>query len=321
MEQAVVRRLLLSKEFFLHALGRSEVPGALNKMIAVHNFHIAIEITLRAIMLHHHIRTEKTLNLEFETMLSEIDNHLPFKQSNQKLPYRQELRSLNQLRNLVQHHAVEPESATMEDWRVFTKRFLVRAFVEYFSTDFDALSRISFVEDALLRTLLERSAALLSEGDTELALCVLAATFEYASLSILSFLPHEGFNSAFFLTSSLRHSGYDRDLTEAFDKTYQRIRESEHLSAIMASGVSLASLKRFETLAPGVTMAMGGHAWFNKKHDQQYARDSAAWVHDFVTDSIISWQNQGLDPRVPEYFREGASKLVDGSWPVVQPGR
>ncbi len=98
MEQAVVRRLMLSKEFFRHALGRSEMSGALNKMIAVHNFHISIEITLRAIMLHHQIRTEKTLNIDFETMLSEIDNHPPFKQSGQKLPYRQELRNLTPIR-------------------------------------------------------------------------------------------------------------------------------------------------------------------------------------------------------------------------------
>jgi hypothetical protein len=112
------RRLLLAKQLYLHGLDHSKKAGALNKMIAVHNFHNAIEIALRAIILYYEIRAEKQLNIEFEVMLSDIDNHQDFKDQGIKLPYRQDLRNLNQLRNLVQHHALEPEDSSMEDWRV-----------------------------------------------------------------------------------------------------------------------------------------------------------------------------------------------------------
>jgi len=138
----IYRRLILSKQLYLHGLEHSNTSGDLNKMIAIHNFHNAIEISLRSIILAYEIRAEKQLNIDFETMLNEIDNYNKFKEKEMKLPYRQELRNLNQLRNMVQHHAVIPESSTMDDWRVFTKRFLSKAFEQYFNNEFDKISYI-----------------------------------------------------------------------------------------------------------------------------------------------------------------------------------
>ena len=87
----------------MHGIELSKNTDALSKMIAVHNFHNAIEITLKSIFLYHEIRAEKQLNIEFETMMSEIDSHQAFKDLGKKLPYRQDMRNLNQIRNLVQH--------------------------------------------------------------------------------------------------------------------------------------------------------------------------------------------------------------------------
>jgi hypothetical protein len=75
-------------------------------MLAVHSFHNSIEITLRAIILRYEIRPEKEMNIDFESMLSEIDSR--FRSEGEKLSYRQEIRNLNQTRNFVQHHAHEP---------------------------------------------------------------------------------------------------------------------------------------------------------------------------------------------------------------------
>ena len=132
LPQIVLRRLLLSKEFYFNAVCESELASELERMIAVHNFHIAIEILTKAVLLHHEIRGEKTLNIDFESMLAEIDKQPPFKARNIKIPYRQELRNLNQYRNLVQHHAMVPEQSVMDDFRVFTRRFLEKSIPLYF---------------------------------------------------------------------------------------------------------------------------------------------------------------------------------------------
>jgi len=83
---------LLAKQLLIHGFNHSERPGALNKMIAVHNFHNAVEVALRCIFLKYEIRGEKQLNIEFGAMLNDIDNHQLFRDKGIKLPYRQELR-------------------------------------------------------------------------------------------------------------------------------------------------------------------------------------------------------------------------------------
>jgi len=55
------RRLLLAKQLHAHALDHSGYGSVLDKMIAVHNFHNAVEITLRAIALEHEVRVEREL--------------------------------------------------------------------------------------------------------------------------------------------------------------------------------------------------------------------------------------------------------------------
>ena len=67
-----LRRLMLAKQLYEHALDHSRTGAAADKMIAVHNFHNAIEIVLRAILLEHEIRVERELNIDFEQMLNNI---------------------------------------------------------------------------------------------------------------------------------------------------------------------------------------------------------------------------------------------------------
>lgn len=303
---ATFRRLLLAKQLYLHGLDSSFKAGALNKMIAVHNFHNAIEVVLRAIFLQHEIRAEKQLNIDFESMLNEIDNHQKFKDAERRLPYRQEIRNLNQLRNLVQHHAVEPESSTMDDWRVFTKRFLIRTFSEYFGLNFDELSSVSLINDQRLRALLILASEKVTMSDWATAISLTKIAFEYSSSSIASALPSEGFNSSFFVTTRFRDE--DRELARAINSIYQRIREAETLSGVLASGVTLTQLKKFEDSTPHVMFAIDGTPHLQGR--AEYTQDECKWSHDFVVNTIINWQLLGLEPSVPEGAIDACNRLI-----------
>src|SRR5580765_5661390 len=68
------RRLLLAKQLYQHAIGHAATPGALNKMIAVHNFHNSIEITLRAVLLEYGIRKDRELNIDFEALMNDVSS-------------------------------------------------------------------------------------------------------------------------------------------------------------------------------------------------------------------------------------------------------
>lgn len=318
----VSRRLLLAKEFFLHALDRSLSEDDLEKMIAIHNFHISIEILLKAILIHYDIRTEKTLNIDFETMLNEIDCH--FKSKKKKLRYRQEMRNLNHMRNLVQHHAMEPASSSMEECRVFSKKFLETAYEEYFYISFDNISRVTFITDSLLRSLLQFASETISDKDHEISLRYTALAFECAATSIARLLPYEGFRSSSNYPSihvSSREFNRDfhdfnRGLQRAIESIYDSIRSSKHFAAILGSGISLGELKRFESIKPIVQLSGGGHPFFHKRYDGKVPTEKdAKWANNFVINSILSWQHQGLAPIVPEYWRNTIHAFVSGELP------
>jgi len=310
MDDVVIRRILMSKEFYLNGVELARGKDPLSKMMAVHNFHIAIEITVKSILLKYEIRNDKTLNIDFESMLNEIDKHSLFKEKGQRLPYRQDIRNLNQMRNLVQHHVIEPDESSMEDWRLFSSRFLIKVFDGYFNVNFDDVNRISFINNKGLKKYLNVAMNYYTEKDFELASCYVAAAFEFASFSILDFIPKS--NSSFSVSVSLNRSKiYPRELKDAFQKTHERIDRSEHFSALLASGLSLRDYKKFKSSTPHVTITCIGIPLFQIGSEQDYDNETTAWLIDFVISTIIKWQQLGLSPKIMELESEGALNHIN----------
>lgn len=294
--ELIKRRLLLAKEFYHHALERSLRTDAVNKMMAIHNFHIAVEIALKAILLKYEIRSEKTLNIDFESMMGEIDKSAP-----EKLSYRQEMRTLNQLRGLIQHQGIEPDKSSMEEFRVLTKKFLETTYSRYFDLNFENLSRISLISDDFLKNLLLKSEELSSKNQlTEAAVRAIVA-FQLASNAVTNFLPNEGFNSSFFITSRLRHSELNLDpIIKGFEDTFTRIKKSEKFAATLGSGVSLTDLKRLEVIPVHVNFSINGSAIIHQQKDSEIEKGEIDWAIDFVTSCILLWQQKGLEPEVSD---------------------
>jgi len=346
-EKAIVasRRLLLSKQLYLHGLDHSAKAGALNKMIAIHNFHNAIEIALRAISLHYEIRAEKQLNIEFEVMLNEIDHHKDLRERGIRLPYRQELRNLNQLRNLVQHHAVEPESATMDDWRVFSRRFLARVCQEYFGLDFDSLSSVDMVHHSVFRDMLRTSLSCIQGGDVKsIAKGVIIAklVFQWSGLALLDFLPEEEQEAVHAAMTHTDHDEIPSDeavqtvvslLPEELSKivhselfrrgfqlptnTNRTAERALYYSVLISSGVSLTDYRRFELSTPSSVDCMVngdlGVRWGKGKQKPDEAESQ--WIHSFVVDTVVHWQVLGFESEIPDYAGWGewaTRKLIEG---------
>jgi hypothetical protein len=297
------RRLLLVKQLYQHALGHAEIPGAINKMIAVHNFHNAIEITLRAVLLEHGVRPEKELNIDFESMLNEVP-----KVKGKGVPLRQQLRTLNQKRNHVQHAASEPPDSDMAEWKAFTANFLSIAFTRYFDVDFATVSAVGLVEDPRLRTLLEHSARHLHAGEAKEAACSQKLTMYHATRALLSTLGRR------------RHfwtMGVPKELADAMKTTKEWLDDVEENSVLLASGVSLASLARFRRVKVIVMMTIVGRPVFQAAPgtSDNLDLDELRWCHEFVVDAVIRWQVSGLEPQVLPHFRAGHDAYMNEVYP------
>lgn len=309
-EKDLLRRLLLAKQLYEHALEHSAQAGALNKMIAVHNFHNALEIVLRAIMLRYEIRTERELNIDFETMLNGIDRAACFSSGEQRLPYRTELRKLNAVRNLVQHHVHEPEDSTMEEWRVFSHRFLVRSFDEYFQRDFDSLSSLDFIVDHRLRALLGLSERYLQEGNWKYSACIDKAVFEFARSTVDS-LSRSNRSIPFLESDMERAAGSERGaraLVKTIEEVLKRIDQVQLHTALLSSGVPVRDYARMRRIPVFAYALLGGTAHFEASGE--ISEDDAKWLHGFVSRTLIRWQLEDLNPCVPEYLQVGCDKLI-----------
>ena len=305
LDQALVRRLVLAKQLYLHGRTHSLLISPLDKMIAVHNFHNALEIVLRSIMLSYNIRTEKQLNIEFETMLNDISNAKAVKDKGLQLPYRQELRNLNLLRNMVQHHGIEPETSMMEDWRVFSSQFLKRTYLDFFDIQFNRLSTIAFVKDPDIKDLLQAAQDQINQESWIKATVLSKVAFEAASSALYHFLPSEGTNSSFFVTASLRHDE-SPSMQNAIESIYNRIRESELFSAVVSSGVAVADYKRLEKSTPHVMFTIGGKPALQARTTSAFDdEESARWVFEFCSTTILNWQSMGMEPTLTLLHPEG----------------
>jgi len=303
------RRLLLAKQLYEHALDHSRTGSALDKMISVHNFHNAIEIVLRAIHLEHEIRVERELNIDFEVLINEIDKFPKFTEKGQRLPYRQELRKLNSTRNLVQHHAHEPEGSAMEEWRVFSRRFLAAAYREYFEEDFDGLTPVDLIADTRLRRLLLRSSDNQTRENWRESLRACTLAFQYASSSLREYLPRPGFQSPLFEL----HTGnqeLDVRIERILGKVYERIAEAERYAAVLASGVNVANLARYQRTSISPTFTMSGSPTFEPQSKEIIA-DKVRWAWRFVVETIIRWQTTGLEPHVPRQYQNLCDRQLD----------
>lgn len=290
------RRLVLAKAMYEHGLSSAKNAGALAKMIAVHSFHNAVEITLRAIALHHGIALpQPAASVGFATLVQEIDRRS--KSGGPGVPLRQQIDGLNTKRNMVQHDAHEPEAAMMEEWRVLTLAFLKQAFRDFFQVEFDDVSRVSLVADESLRGVLARATDELGAARWSRALALSKIAIEAAMRS----LRHIAFPRQRRVGHEIRLTARDHDhaaivhgVSRAVSDLAAVVNENAKLLVLLASGIDLIAWTRFDAAPVTVSRAMSGKIYTRTAGDVSEA--DARWAHDFAVDALIRWQSAGLSP-------------------------
>lgn len=240
-------------------------------------------------------------------MLNDIDKHQEFMARGLKIPYRQDLRMLNQKRNMVQHHVVEPERSAMDDWKSISRRFLERSYKDYFEVDFNDVDRLWFINDTRLKLILEKAEQDIKDELIESASCNLAAVFKYIQKSIAVFVPRS--SASFFATSSINQIGYG-DLKQSFNKIFNRIDETELFAVILALGISIADYSRLIKTLPTVIILVDGIINFQGWSSNDFEKEEINWAFNFLCGFIIRLQSDGLNPSVPEYLCYGADILL-----------
>lgn len=319
MDEIVERKLLLAKEFYINGSKQSEYEDAVRKMVAIHNLHIAVEVTLRTIILNYEIRREKQLNIDFESMMNEIDNNQEFRESRKRLPYRQDMRNLNAFRNLIQHQAIEPDTTAMNDWRVMTVRFLRQAYSEYFDTDFDKLNKLSFVENPVIRQHLIVAQKHFEFTNYKSAAGYAASAFDLASHTIFDNLegvsrPQQTrFSFDDFSLASIYADSEVEPLFIEVKKHHDRLMIIERFLAASAAGIDSHEYETYKFRSPNVNHTGDGrtHIGIWNRPDNLDEETCARWVIEFATRVILRWQQLGYELKIWDRLGDPMPHLDD----------
>lgn len=306
MLDPIIRPLALSKQLYQEGLRQAAVTNTINKMIALHHFHGAIEIVLRMIVLKYGIKPEKELNITFDQLVADIDKSQELKDQDKKLPYRQQIRVINTHRNLIQHHAQEITETTLNESAFFSRAFFITAFKNFFNMDFETFSPIELIKDTGIRGLVQVAKLRLEQGHY-IESCAIQ---KYAFFHLL-----DGLEAALPKTSDRHYQLQDlkfdsattRQLGRVFDEVEKGIADSFKYSTLLVIGVPFAEYLRFSKLY--ATLAFTGNGTPHITSSGDIEKDEAIWALSFVTDAILKLESVGAKSTIERDF---IPKIVSG---------
>lgn len=306
--KVIYRRLLLAKQLFEHGAVHAENTGDFEKMIAIHNFHNALEVTLKAICIAKNIpQRVKGQDLPFLSLAKEIEQREP-----SIAPLSTRLFSLNNIRNLAQHDAVPPSATALEECRILGEYALQRLFQIFFNISFDDLSPLELIHSEELRRLLQRALQLIELDKYMRSLLASYVSFYSGAAAITNHLTQAYEMPLEFKASS--YGGLDT-LTEAEKGEFllAKMGTLEQNMVLLITGISITDFSRFRRLRPTFEILAGGALCQYKLDDKIETKEDAEWVQHFVVSMIVKWQSLGFVPVLTEKYKGAYEQLLKES--------
>lgn len=163
--RATMELLIRTRMLLEHSLSHSAANSPLDRMIAIHGLDNTIEWLVRIVIRHLDIEVITGKNFENRGLVSLVGETNQFLQNHYKssLPYLSDIKMLRQVRNLVQHGAVDPASELQRFTRI-VEHFFVEVLRLIFGLSRDALRISSLIKDEEIRKIFERAEQKLDQG-------------------------------------------------------------------------------------------------------------------------------------------------------------
>lgn len=306
MIEPLVRTLTLAKLLYGEGLKQSAIKSAINRMIAVHHFHGAVEIVLRMIMIRYEIRPEKEMNITFESVLVDLDKAQKLKDLGKEVPHKHQLRIINTNRNMIQHNGQEVAEPTLDHAMFYSRAFLVASFRSYFDLDFDSFSPIDLIKDPGIRGLVQVARVRLDQGHFVESCAIQKYAFHHLLDGLESSIPKRS-DRHYQLQNLDFESPTIRQLERVFKEVDRGISESFKYSTLLLIGVPFPDYLRFSKLDAGLSFSVSGNAFIT--HGSSIDIEDARWALPFVTDSILKLEAVGAKSTIEEEF---LPKIIKG---------
>ena len=278
--------LLRAKQFLDHAKVHASEYSDFNTMIAIHNLDNANEYILRIIIKHLNMEEEigRTINTcELSGLIGEIerfakDNKLP------QLPLTKEIKCIREMRNLVQHAMVNPNS----DLQIYVKYsfdFFNKILERYFGIDKDILNYTLLIKNKSIAKLLNKSEKLLEEKKYLESIVYSRNAFEY---------------TVFIYTKSILKNYYDaaalNEVKKKFEFYSYYVESNEQNMILNNLGVDIIKYYHFKEYINCIPKEYCSDWNGNVVLQRSWNKDDADFCLNFVSESVINIQDNEYKP-------------------------
>lgn len=286
-DQETFNLLTRAVAFLAHARSHIPLGASVDGMIAVHGLDNSVEYLLRILV--QHLDMDSVAGKSFDIVnLAElagaINSFLKEHHSTQ-LPYIAEIKQLRQVRNLVQHGAVDPR-AELRRFETVVTRLYKKVFTQFFGLDPDSLRVSSLVRDESVRAQLRAAEDYIERKQPFEAVVAARDAFELARFNHM-----KASRIRIFGLPALLEAQQHGKHTQYF---FREVIEEIELRAL---DVPYAPYRRYASYVnhiPSKYNADTSVGYAVMQRDWENA--DAEFCYQFVADTILKWQNQELAP-------------------------
>jgi hypothetical protein len=288
-KQKIIQRLSLVRYLFQKGIEQTHNSDPVSSFGLLH-IHDSVEMCFLLACEKYGIKTDR---LGFIEMFDSIDNEL--KKKNKTLQYRNDAKSLNELRRDLKHKGKFPSKIHLQEIVITSRLLLEHISEECFQTNFQELSLVSLIYHDDVKLFLQSAIEFWAQGNESLA-------SEKLSLAFSTLLGKYNHISPFNDNFEYNYSGsgsyhYEHPVGRIEHFLYELIDGIQHLEGItqvLTYGIDYKKFHQFQFLTPTVTKEKN-KTEFNHNNRKKIGEEDFQFCINFVVECALQLQEFGLD--------------------------
>ena len=290
LDAVTLKRLVVVRRIYEHALIDSASSfGAVERIMAVIGFDLAIETLLKAVVLA--VDPMKDPPDQWNALLQSAGTFLG--KCGVELPLLGPVKHVHALRNDAQHKAKYPSAQEVEDCRTYTRDFSEATLALLWNRGIEQLREADLVQNEKVRNFLSKAEEQFEASEYDQTVQQAAAGLELALLLVKSATVGRvgNFNAAFMVVDSFHKPKED---AEVF-KSFEMVRD---VALHYVLGLDYSRYMRFKEATGRVVFAIGGKPhWYNTPKDP--SRSQAEFILAYAINTVLEIENRVGNLDVP----------------------
>ncbi len=328
-DPTLLNRLALVKQLYNHAIEHGRSAATIDKIICITSLDHAVEMLLEGVILSFPVpqRFDGPPSLYFGDPLKMRTQEFQVERAGffrlwdqvvavcqefpdpQRLPLKNEMRSLHLARNEAQHNVKVPSSEFLAEMMAATRTFLDHLLQTAFDITLRQISEALMIQSPLVREVFEMAQSALAEEDNVRFAGLLRLGFTLAQASAVQQVQVGRFVGVQPPVDLLSPAFEDVDAESGLGLSLQHLQvylaqlhvELTSLSLELGLGLERQAFTRFSLLTPAVPFLEAGGAvrWLESGQNMawlaaQLTPDTCLWMQEYALNTILKWEADGL---------------------------